>query len=354
MSTRRRNDDSVRLYDFAKKNQENQNSSDMVKKQNAAEEKVLLARLEYLNNQKQLTRRTMEKEIDLVKRSSCSSGRETSRKSLSSYQLHRSFSLSLPNTLPGSTRESLSTGKCEKCFVSQIASRKMDISSPYRCKTLERKSSSGINDSGADILTIKSSGIKDSGADVLSTQTAQQYGNLSLEDDEEQDCVSEETVSDVPNRNSTRSRNLSPNSNTTAGTRMLRGVRADSNMTSHFTNNAWNENKREQISPMKQLLGQTRSNYSQAVETRRQEWMRTPTPFPKLGNKESLINRSLLQSGTTLVQSADRRNNQLRFSRTMTDLSKLTLRKTKSESCMHGVAAKDLRFKKLESVLVPI
>lgn len=106
MSSRRRGED-MSLYDFAKKYQENQSSSELVKKQNASEDKVLSARLEYLNNQKVLTMKTLEKEIDLIKRRKMY-GLD---RSVSSHHFDRA---SLPNTPRRWTKDNFSPAKFVK------------------------------------------------------------------------------------------------------------------------------------------------------------------------------------------------------------------------------------------------
>ena len=97
------------LYDFAKKYRENQSSSELVKKQNATEDKVLSARLEYLNNQKVLTMKTLEKEIDLIKRRK-KYGWDSSR-TVSSHHFDRA---SLPNTPRRWTKDNFSPAKFVK------------------------------------------------------------------------------------------------------------------------------------------------------------------------------------------------------------------------------------------------
>lgn len=92
MVSRRRGED-LSLYDYAKKYQENQSSCELVKKQNASEDKALSGRLEYLNNQKVLTMKTLQKEINLIKRRSMYC-RAASR-NVSSHHFDRA---SLPNT----------------------------------------------------------------------------------------------------------------------------------------------------------------------------------------------------------------------------------------------------------------
>lgn len=108
MSSRRRGED-MSLYDFAKKYRENQSSSELVKKQNATEDKVLSARLEYLNNQKVLTMKTLEKEIDLIKRRK-KYGWDSSR-TVSSHHFDRA---SLPNTPRRWTKDNFSPAKFVK------------------------------------------------------------------------------------------------------------------------------------------------------------------------------------------------------------------------------------------------
>ena len=108
MSSRRRGED-MSLYDFAKKYRENQSSSELVKKQNATEDKVLSARLEYLNNQKVLTMKTLEKEIDLIKRRK-KYGWDSPR-TVSSHHFDRA---SLPNTPRRWTKDNFSPAKFVK------------------------------------------------------------------------------------------------------------------------------------------------------------------------------------------------------------------------------------------------
>lgn len=84
MTLRLKRGEDLSLYAFAKKYQENQNSSELVKKQNATEEKVLSAKLEYINNQQCLTMKTLEKEINMIK-----------KRAISSHHFDRAF---LPNT----------------------------------------------------------------------------------------------------------------------------------------------------------------------------------------------------------------------------------------------------------------
>jgi hypothetical protein len=110
MSSRRRGED-MSLYDFAKRYQENQNSSELVKKQNASEDKVLSARLEYLNNQKVLTMKNLEKEIDLIKRRKMYGWDSARKNSVSSHHFDRA---SLPNTPRRWTKDNFSPAKFVK------------------------------------------------------------------------------------------------------------------------------------------------------------------------------------------------------------------------------------------------
>jgi hypothetical protein len=110
MSSRRRAED-MGLYDFAKKYQENQSSSELVKKQNASEDKVLSARLEYLNNQEVLTMKTLEKEIDLIKRRKMYGWDGSRKNSVSSHHFDRA---SLPNTPRRWTKHNFSPAKFVK------------------------------------------------------------------------------------------------------------------------------------------------------------------------------------------------------------------------------------------------
>ena len=122
MSSQRRED--LNLYDFAKKYQENQSSSELVKKQNATEDKVLSARLEYLNNQKILTMKTLEKEIDLIKKRKKYGWDNPKKDSLSSHHFDRA---SLPNTPRRWTKDNFSPAKfVKRKFLAQ--------SLPYRDK----------------------------------------------------------------------------------------------------------------------------------------------------------------------------------------------------------------------------
>ena len=110
MSSRRRGED-MSLYDFAKKYQENQSSTELVKKQNASEDKVLSSRLEYLNNQKVLTMKTLEKEIDLIKRRKIYGWDGSRKNSVSSHHFDRA---SLPNTPRRWTKDNFSPAKFVK------------------------------------------------------------------------------------------------------------------------------------------------------------------------------------------------------------------------------------------------
>ena len=110
MSSRRRGED-MRLYDFAKKYQENQSSTELVKKQNASEDKELSSRLEYLNNQKVLTMKTLEKEIDLIKRRKMYGWDGSRKNSVSSHHFDRA---SLPNTPRRWTKDNFSPAKFVK------------------------------------------------------------------------------------------------------------------------------------------------------------------------------------------------------------------------------------------------
>ena len=339
MTSRRRSEDSIRLYDFAKIYQENQNSSDMVKKQNATEEKVLSARLEYLNNQKELAKKTMEKEIDLVQRNSLSA-RETSGKSRMSYQMNRAVSMS---SIESWRRENLFE-KCERCLLLATPQSPSKESKPHCCNEINSK------DDGECCVR-----------NVHSAQSSKQRENLTLDsrNNEKETGSSFQETTFVMTGNSTRvgseiSKNSSPKRqtrnfglNTSASKTKLCFV--DSSTPRFHLTNDGAENVERNGRQMKQNCCRAQSHYLQALEARREAWARTPTPFPRLEREKSLINGTLVHTNRLL---ADGRNNQLRFSRTMPRLSHTPTSSRMTKCNPTGVATNDLRFKKLESLLV--
>ena len=340
MTSRRRGEDSIRLYDFAKKYQENQNSSEMVKKQNATEEKVLSTRLEYLNNQKELAKKTMEKEIDLVQRNSLSA-RETSGRSRVSYQMNRAASLS---SIESWRRENLSE-KCERCLLLATPQSPSKESKPHCCNEIDSK------DNGECRVT-----------NIHSAQSSKQRENLTLDLRNNETGSSFQETTFVMTGNSTRlSSEISKNSTPKRQTRNF-GLNTSDSKTKlcfvdsstprfHLTNDGA-ENVERNGRQTKQNCCRAQSHYLQALEARREAWARTPTPFPRLERETSLINGTLVHTNRLL---ADGRNNQLRFSRTMHRLSHTSLTSSVMTKCNPtGVAINDLRFKKLESLLVPI
>lgn len=333
---RRRAEDNFRLYEFAKKYQENQNSSELIKKQNAAEEKVLSARLEYLNNRKELTKKTMEKEINLVRRK-CSSGRESSRRILSSYQLDRT---SLPNT-PSSSRGCRS-GKCARWLsLPQLPSANIEITSSDYSNQIDKNERNVCR------------------TDVPPVQTPQQHDHVAVNNEyngKEANISLEETNHKVGNP----TRVNSPTAKHSGHEKQTRNSFAWYNRTKpfgvgstlNFTNDAIDDMREIDGNQENQNTCKARSHSRGSMEARRQDWMRTPTPFPKQDNIECLLKSSSVLTNQALT---DKWHKSLRYSRTMSDLGKLRLcNNTPQSYARNGVAAKDLRFKKLESVLVPI
>lgn len=331
MTSRRHGEDSIRLYDFAKKYQENQNSSEMVKKQNATEEKVLSAQLDHLNNQKELAKKTMEKEIDLLRRN-CLSARETSGKSRMSYQINRAVTLS---SIESWRRENLSEN--ERCLLLATPQSPSEESKPHFCNEIDSK------DHGECCVT-----------NVHAAQSSKQRENSTLDSRN-----NEKETTFVMTGNSTQvGTEISKNSSTKRQTRNF-GLNTSASKTKlcfedsltprfHLTNDGA-ENVERNGREKKQDCCRAQSHYLQALEARREAWSRTPTPFPKLEREKS---GTLVHTNRVL---ADGRNNQLRFSRTMPHHLPHTQTSSRMTKCNPtGVATNDLRFKKLESLLVPI
>lgn len=333
MTLRRRGDDNARLYDFAKKYQENQNSSELVKKQNATEEKVLSARLAYLNNQKELIKKTMEKEIDLVRRNSLSRA---------SYQMDRSASL--PSAV-ASTRENLAELKRERCLL---------LVTPQSPSIVNRNT----NNAPSKEISRYCNGI------YSMEQASKQRGNVEVEpskNEKQTDSCFQETTCVTTGKSTRVGFQINRSSSTKRHERnvSLKTVTSsskvccgDSTPRCQLTNDEAENVERNDSLQMKQDRCHTSFYYSQALQARRQAWMRMPAPFPKLEREGRLTNETLVQTSRLATGG---RNNQLRFSRTMSShLSRtVTPRKTNSYNAI-GVPSKDLRFKKLESLLVPI
>ena len=174
MSSRRRGED-MSLYDFAKKYQENQSSTDLVKKQNASEDKVLSSRLEYLNNQKVLTMKTLEKEIDLIKRRKMYGWDGSRKNSVSSHHFDRA---SLPNTPRRWTKHNFSPAKFVKReSLPQSVSRKQKHRVRNNKNICERETSPSIEqkeneDNNPHVVNVMQAAVNTNIA-TLPTETAE-------------------------------------------------------------------------------------------------------------------------------------------------------------------------------------
>ena len=249
MSSRRFGEDNIRLYDFAKKYQENQNSTEMVKKQNAAEEKILTARLEYLNNQKELTKKNMEKEIELVRRNS-SSGRDTFRKYLSPAQQN---AVCTRQNTPDTLRRCNSAGKCERCLLLTSHSNKR---LSWHCWN-EPNISRGTNDE-------KYVGCR------------QYHEHEPTKNKQGIKYLLEETHND----NSLTSKLRVEECDGVRTTDILRtACNGDLELKSHFDTDETVEEARC-TARHTEHTSHARTDISQAIQARRQEWMRTPTTVP--------------------------------------------------------------------------
>ena len=185
MSSRRRGED-MSLYDFAKKYQENQSSSDLVKKQNATEDKVLSARLEYLNNQKVLTMKTLEKEIDLIKRRK-KYGWDGSRKhSVSSHHFDRA---SLPNTPRRWTKDNFSPAKfVKRKSPSQPLSKKHrdrteNLGERNNISSKEQKENEDISNGNSHVVNVTQAVNINSSSEAFALPTENEYPETQIMSD---------------------------------------------------------------------------------------------------------------------------------------------------------------------------